>query len=315
LNFKIDFGNDGKGTAKNVKIQDVLPTPYTQYKVDSAMIYIKDVMNKKIDASQLFGNGLSISDLTAGQSGFITFAVTALQIPTLGPFNQVNKAVISASNATSKEDTASFTITKPAPKPAAVQITKTVTNLTYGDGSFNKTATGYSTDTFRFNLTFTNPGQSTATNVNIFDQLPAEMKFLSGTIYLLKDGQKVKIEDNAFSGGILIGDLAVNQTLSLQFDATFNKDEAAGAEFTNTGTIKADNNLEALDTAKVIVKEQIKPTPTPVTPVTPTLPTSLPKTGASVAIALLITSILVSAYYFLQEKLKFKKIVRSIKIN
>src|SRR5262249_22943288 len=154
ITYTVTVTNDGPDAATGVTLQDVLPTAVS-YQSSTATAGSYD------PSSRTWTVGMVPAGVTE------TLTITAL---VTGPSPAANTASISHSDqfdpdTSNNSDTASVN-----PLQADLEMTKTVDNPTPNVG-----------DTVTFTIALTNNGPADATNVQVTDQLPTGLSFVSFT--------------------------------------------------------------------------------------------------------------------------------------
>jgi len=165
-------------------------------------------------------------------------------------------------------------------------------------------------ETVEYLLSYKNTGTVTQNNVTVKDTLPINVTYVDGSTKLRNnnnpDGKTVV--DGITTTGLNIGDYATNAVAYTWFQAKMpeEKDLACGANrLTNTGRVDTVNGaLE--DTADVIINKECASQPT--CEEDGTCPVEIAKTGAGIAIFLVvaIAAVVVYHHYYVQSN-KLKK--------
>ncbi len=160
--FTITVTNDGPNDATNVIVKDVLPAGL-------------DYVNNNLGAAYNDGNGMwNVGTLTSGNSAELQITATVMSVGAktnwaeVWSADQVDPDSIAGNSSTSEDDDASATVTPPAGS-ADLSVTQSGLPLTPGIG-----------DNVVFTITVTNAaGPSDATNLQVRDQLPAGLEYVS----------------------------------------------------------------------------------------------------------------------------------------
>jgi uncharacterized repeat protein (TIGR01451 family) len=205
ITYTVTVANNGPNTATNVALQDVLPAGVS-YQSSSA------TEGSYNPATSTW----TVGSVAVGATQTLTITVLVVS-----PNPASNTASISHSDqfdpdTANNSDTASIN-----PQQADLELTKTVNNPTPNVG-----------DTVTFIVTLTNNGPATATGVQVTDQLPAGLTFVSATP---SQGSYV-----SSTGLWTVGTVAMAAMPTLQIQATV---ASPGAE-TNTATITAADQFD-----------------------------------------------------------------------
>lgn len=290
LEYKLNYTNTGNQALTGVTITDQLPN-LTTY--DSGGTY--DDVSKNIS--------FNIGSLAAGQSAQVSFKAKIQNDLADGVYEVVNSASIDADQLDPMQSNQVISnVYINTPVLNSYSINKTVSD----SDQFDQTETiSNAGETLEYKLNYTNTGDGNITNVVITDQLPDLTTYDSGGTY---DDANKNISFN-------IGSLAVGQSAQVSFKVKINDNFEDGVyDIVNTASIDADQ-LDALQSNQVISKVYIN-TPPPVVPpgktrnpepkVPPTF-TELVKTGAGIAVVLIIAFVLSFAFYLYLLKRKKQK--------
>ncbi|NIL95755.1 MAG: DUF11 domain-containing protein, partial [Planctomycetales bacterium] len=193
VTFTIEVTNDGPNTATNLEVRDQLP---------AGLAFVSAVASQ---GSYDSGSGIwNVGDLAA--NGSQTLQITASVTSTAGITNVAQVSAVDQEDPDStpnndvaaEDDQDDAILTTPQ---ADLQLTKTVDN-----------STPNLLDNVTFTISLTNNGPQTATNVEVRDQLPAGLAFVSA---LASQGSY-----DSGSGIWSVGDLAANGSQTLQITAS-----------------------------------------------------------------------------------------------
>ena len=285
VEFQIKVTSIGSTTAYNVIVRDVLP-PNLSYQG-----------NLKIDGISSSGDilsGLNLGSMAPGLSKTITFEaqVASAENFAYGTTALINTAYVRADEVSEISDSAILNVTREGPSQVALNIEKTVKNLTTGQRSWYESISASPSDKIAFKIVVTSTGNQVATNVTVKDILPDKIAWYGN----------LKIDDVSsgfdITEGVSIGNLAPGQSKTITFEVLLspNADFPYGTtELTNTAiAFNADTSVS--DTAKVrVFKKAVAGAVTEVpTGIVNSLLTSL-------GVTILLTYILLLGFFFYQK--------------
>lgn len=238
VQYRITVRNLGTASANNVLITDNFTT--FGVNINFASLSVSKV------SSGVLSSGVRINTLAPNDSVVITFSGTV----TINNGTVVNTAQASATNAPAVQDQATlFVSTAPVGNPA-LNLQKTVRNLTRGGTGFVDSVNAFGGDTVEFKVVVTNVGEATANNVKIRDVLPSGLSFQIGSV----GSDTVSANDDLMSSlGLDIGSLQQGQSVTVFFKATVT---ATSGTLVNTARTWANNASEVSDTASVVIISQ-----------------------------------------------------------
>jgi uncharacterized repeat protein (TIGR01451 family) len=221
--------NGGSGTAQNVFVTD-FGTSGTSFESGSLTV----------DGSSRSGSPSSISlgDLSSGREVTITY--TSSVYASSGSYT--NTATAQSSNTPSVSDTATVYVSTVTNTDARLQIIKSVRNDSQGTG-FQNSVSAQQNDRVTFEITVTNVGNTTVSNVRMSDFVPSGLNVDFGSIRL--DGSSISSVSDVF-----LGSMSVNQSRRITFTATVN---SSNTTIVNVATARGDNATEVRDDATVTV--------------------------------------------------------------
>jgi uncharacterized repeat protein (TIGR01451 family) len=160
------------------------------------------------------------------------------------------------------------------PKTPNFTINKTV-KLHNQTSQFAKSVTAQSGDRVDFKIVIHNSGQVKLTDMTLSDDLPLGMTFVNGSFSGVQSNTTIQtlpsdLTNILSSSSFIIGDLAVDQTVTIIFSATVDNDiEACTPPLVNKATAQPNqmNSKSSQANVQVCVSQ---PVVTPITPVTTT---------------------------------------------
>lgn len=162
-------------------------------------------------------------------------------------------------------------IIKRPPVPPQMSVSKYVKDISTGEGNFVKSDQAYAGDILEYRINFTNIGTVPADQVRIYDTLPANTQFISGTTVISRNGGTEKtLPDGITAGGTVLDSVAVGESGYIKFRVSTSTGLAKGENLVNTVFLSYDHKTISDTASTVIVAKG-----TPIVPAT----TSLPKTG------------------------------------
>jgi uncharacterized repeat protein (TIGR01451 family) len=220
VTYTVTVGNNGPNTATTVALQDVLPT---------------EVMYESSSATEGSYNP-STSTWTVGTVAVGATQTLTITVKVVSPNPASNTASISHSDQFDPDTANNSDMASIVPQQADLELMKTVNDSTPNVG-----------ETVTFTVTLTNNGPSAATNVQVTDQLPSGLTFVSAT-----PSQGTYVSS---TGLWTVGTVAMATMPTLQIRATV---ASANAEI-NTATITAADQFDpdpGNNTASVTVTPQ-----------------------------------------------------------
>ncbi len=130
------------------------------------------------------------------------------------------------------------------PSNTNLQIIKEVRNT--NGGSFSHTANAQQNQTVEYRIKVKNVGSAVANNVVVTDTFNPNLTFVQGTFTVSKPGATGSLT----GGGLQLGDMAVNEEVTITYQATIN---ANSGTLPNTAAAVATNAPSVQDTAQVLV--------------------------------------------------------------
>ena len=250
VTFTITAHNNGPSTATGVQVKDLLP---------AGLVYVSSTTTAgPYDSVTGFW---TVGTVTNGTTATLTITATVTSLTNVT--NTATKTAEDQVDPVPSNNSASSTVSCCT---ADIAVTKTVSNPTPNFGS-NVT----------FTVTATNNGPASATGLQLTDQLPAGLTYVSSTV----SGVTTY---NSLSGVWTIGLLPNTSTATLTITATVNTNAPA----TNTATKTAENEADSTaadDTASVTI--------TPVAAdvaISKTVSNSVPNQGTNVTFTVTATN-------------------------
>ncbi|MBU6447474.1 DUF11 domain-containing protein, partial [Patescibacteria group bacterium] len=235
VEFQVIVRNTGSVTATGVTASDALPAGL-------ASMPGTVTLNGTQASDSFIGSGISIPDLAPNSQAVITFRATF----NLYSGSATNTAYASASNA--NQVSGSATVTAITQQYGSIQISKTVRDVARGQTIFGETVSAQRGDTVDFRIVVTNTGTGPVTGINLSDQLPAGLSFISGSVSL--NGGSAS--DSLVTSGMSLPDLSAGTSATVMFSAQVNVNSGT---LTNTAQVTSSAGTQS-DTASVIVSGQ-----------------------------------------------------------
>lgn len=215
LTYTITAKNTGDQDLTNVVLKDTLPAHIasTSVSVNSASSY----------SGNLFGSGLNISKLAAGET--VTVKVMAVT-KSAGDFVCGDTSLVNTVSSTTDQDqtednnsnnSATTVVTKEC--STDYDLVKTVDKTSAKPG-----------DTLNYTLMFRNTGKLTLTNVVIKDTLPEGLELTGETKATVDNGSGISDLDKLFSTGVKIATVNAGGTVKVTFSAKVKSDKLACGE-------------------------------------------------------------------------------------
>ena len=291
VNFTLTVSNPGDATATNVILRDTLPR-----QIEFVSGIDKD----------LFGKGINIGDLTAGQSKSFTFKAKVIDLSP-GQYSFTNWSYAKADNDLEANAQAVVNIhvpSVPVVKEAKLEMDKFVRNVTKGDIEFVKEDQAFAGDILEYKVWFKNVGNSVMDNVEVFDTIPANTSYIPNSAFVVISGNKTAIA-NPVGNWVNVGSLQPDQSGYVLIQVQTDKNLTVGTSLVNTGFVRAEGIDSREAQAKTTIKDKTVIVPEqPVTPETPIIKgVQLPKTGANtLALSGLMFIISGIGYFYFRSK-------------
>lgn len=298
INYTASVYNNGDATLHTVFVSEHF-SPYVSY-VNGSSTATKGT--KTINLTDAWVNdGVNLGDLEVGQTVTIHFQAKVNS-------NAPDKAFI--------ESTAQFK-TNDLPNwiqcaaQTRLKTPEVVNKPHYTPSKTVNKATAKPGDELTYTLKVVNDGNVALHSVFIADNLPTGVTYVNGSTTATKGSTTINVTDTWIKDGVNLGDLAVDQTVTLVFKVKVNSDVKDGQLLENTGQFKTDelpNWIQCAAQTRVKVTPTPTPTPTatpcptgtvkdgdkcgevlPTTTVTP--PAVLPETGAGSVYLLALTGV------------------------
>jgi uncharacterized repeat protein (TIGR01451 family) len=252
VTFQIRVTNNSNTYLSNVNVRDQLP---------SNLNYVSG--STRLDGSYtgdgLISGGISLGQLSAGQSRTVTFDATVnmgyynnYNYYNYGYYNSypsatiTNYAYASSYNTSEVSDTASVYVSGQS-QNGYLNVYKYVRNITQNQNTLTTTTNANQGETVLFSIQISVPvGQ--VNNVRVWDVLPSGLNYVSGSARL----DNGVISDSLISGGVNIGTVSANQSRTLTLQATVNSN-VVSQTLTNTVFTNGDNVSQQSATAQVVV--------------------------------------------------------------
>lgn len=198
-------------------------------------------LNVSKNFSGTLQNGISLGSLFPFEDVIITYDATVSASTTT---TIVNTANVVATNTPQVSDTATVNVTPIAPQNANLTITKQVRNLN-NNGTFGTSASARVGEVVQYQVTVRNTGPATANAVVLRDQ------FNNSGITINQGSIAPANLTGSLTGGLNIGSLAVNQTITVTYIGTVNS--GANGIIGNTATVSATNANSVSASASVTI--------------------------------------------------------------
>ncbi len=247
LSFQVQLQNTGGSTLNNVVVRDTLPS-YLSYVFGSA----------RLDGSSLSDSvatgETNIGSLTANQTRTITLEAT---VNSSTSQTVTNYAYVRADGVSERNDTASINLSG-STTGGTLTITKTVSNQNTSQNFYTDGVNAVNNDRLKFQIQIQNTGNTTINNVFVYDNLPSNMTYVSGSTR--QDDNYMN--DGIVSGGINLGSLYAGAYRRITFEATVNISyynyygSSYNQTLTNYAYVRADNVSERNDSATIYIGGQ-----------------------------------------------------------
>ncbi len=225
VDFQIVVTNTGQATANNVNLTDNMPFGLSSLNYNTA------------SASDNIGNLYPGQSATWNLSAIVGQAVS--QSSTL-----TNAAFATSSNAPTVTATATVYVAQPF-APGNISITKYVRDVTQGQSAFQSSINANNGDTLQYQITATNTGSGTVSNLNISDSLPGGVNFTPNSFNI-----NTGTFNSAFNSSVTVPTLYQNQSVVITYSVQVNQ---ANGAIINTASVTGNPNLYASAQAVVNV--------------------------------------------------------------
>ncbi|MBU2564190.1 DUF11 domain-containing protein, partial [Patescibacteria group bacterium] len=192
--------------------------------------------------------------LTPGQSGSITIRARISDTVPVGTTTIQDRFNIDSSETslTYSNYVSTWVYKNDDPGNPSIDIEKQVRNVFSGT-SFSETVNAEKNDEVEFSLEIRSTGNTVLVNVRVWDNLPSQLDYISGTTRV--DGSYKG--DGIIGSGIYIGDISVGSSKIVKFKARVEDQSYSYATtLTNYGYADADNTSSVNDTARVIIEDE-----------------------------------------------------------
>ncbi|TSA46041.1 hypothetical protein D4R52_01250, partial [bacterium] len=246
LHFVINFNTTGSNSQDNVILNDSMPSQL-QFIGGSLRMDGNSVSSE----SNFFNSGINLGTLNSNSSHTASFDAYAPN--NSGNITLTNTAYVSSTQVTTRQATAQVIVNGNS-SSADLFITKSVLDVTRGDGSYQDMITANAGDRVRFQLNVSTLGGTTQSNVIVRDILPSQLTYVTGTENA--SGSYINNEYDLFGSGFNLGTIYSSTTKTIQFDAqVVNASSFSGtATIINTANVRSDQVSTRQDTATVNVQ-------------------------------------------------------------
>ncbi len=230
--------------ASNITLNDSIPGNFN-YLAGSARY------NNSGIGDQFTSTPMNLGSLSNGSASTLYYEGTVASSMPVGTTNITNTVNVSADNMGTCSSSATVSVTVNGGGGGSyyqIGISKLVRNITSGS-SYQKSVNANGNDRVGFQITVTNQGNATLNNVNVTDLLPNGLTFASGTVRIDNSNSS----DSLINNGLYIGDLSVNQSRTLTFEA--NVATNSSATLINTARATSSNTGSVQDTATVFISQ------------------------------------------------------------
>jgi uncharacterized repeat protein (TIGR01451 family) len=245
--FQIQLQNTGGSALNNVVVRDTLPS-YLSYVSGTA----------RLDGSTLSDSvatgETNIGSMAAGQTRNITLEAT---VNSSANQTVTNYAYVRADGVSERNDSADVYIGS-STTGGTLTITKTVSNQNTSQNYYTEEVNAVNNDRVKFRIQIQNTGNTTVNNVFVYDTLPSNLTYVSGSTR--QDDSYMS--DGIVSGGISLGSLYAGAYRQITFEATVNISSyyyygsSYNQTLTNYAYVRADGVSERNDTARIYVGGQ-----------------------------------------------------------
>lgn len=241
VRFKLVLSNTGDVRLNNVNVRDNMPAGLN-YDENSLVI------NGQESSKNITTENINIGNLeTTGDNQSVDIFFNAL-VEEDSAKVLTNTGRTWADNHSEVSDSATVTVGEVS-NDTTLSIAKTVTN---GESSRNwsESVNAEDNDIVRFRLIVSNEGSQTAEDLEISDELPSGLNYVSNSTYV--DGDRWDDDDGVItSSGISVGDLDEDDDVEVIFNVRVNQDN--DRTLTNIGYAQAANADRVDDEARVVV--------------------------------------------------------------
>ena len=234
VRFRIIVGNNGGETADNVVVTDEMESWLT-YQNNST--YVDGTRT----SDDIFNEGVELGDMPVNDEVEIIYTA---RVNTDREMTLDNEATADADNADPVSDNARVLNngSNPDDEPY-LDIDKTVDQSEVQPG-----------EEIEYTITLRNTGDGDATDVTIIDDLPNDIRYISGSIDIDLDGNGRIEDEDLFGDGVVISYLEPNDEVVIRYEARVDSDADEGDRLENVVVATDDEGDRAEDDAYVTVE-------------------------------------------------------------
>ena len=253
--YHLGIRNDGGTTAANVSVKDILPS-YMSYETGTTYIYTKDHPEGIKQSDTLFGGGITLGSVTAGNDGitYVTYRVKLFTNMPAGSFVLSNIAKVYMNGV--EQDQAQAKVLVSAAR--GLVISKYVSNGV----SWVKQNSGKLGDTLSYRIVIRNTGNIPLQAVMVKDALPVFVTYTSGSSRINNEQAS---DDIISANGLLVGTLAPGEQKTITLSGIIHGcPPIGGYDLINTAYARSDQMSEISDSADTVVNVSplVAPLPT-----------------------------------------------------
>ena len=250
IEFSIRITSVGNETAKNSRVRDQVPSNLT-YITGSTTV---DGISKNDDITT--ASGLAMGDLYVGASREIRFRARVNSFSNSTSFTITNTAYAWADHTCSNiSDNAQLILSNGQVQTPSISITKTGRDITKNQTQFLNSFMADPGDQVEFTIQVSNTGNTSATNVKIWDSLPNNISIISGSTTV--DG--ATWGGDVIGAGLGLGTINSGQVRTIRFRGTVasaNNFAAGSTTLVNTAFMSSDNMPQKSDQTSIIIYRQ-----------------------------------------------------------
>lgn len=234
VRFRIVVGNNGDSTAENVVVTDEMEN-WLVYQSNSTYV------DGDRTSDDIFDEGVDLGDLDPNDTVEIIYTA---RVNTDREMTLDNEATADADNADPVSDNARVLNNGSNPEEEPfLDLTKSVDQSQVKPG-----------DEIEYTLTLRNTGDGDATQVTITDELPNDIRYISGSIDIELDGDGDVTDEDLFGDGVVIDTMEPNDEVVITYMARVDSDAEEGDRLENVAVATDHEGDRAEDEAAVTVQ-------------------------------------------------------------
>ncbi len=235
VRFRVLVGNDGDETAINTYVID---------DIDSRLEYIENstYVDGDRESDDIFDEGIDLGDVRVGDEIEIIYTARS---NTDRDITMENEATADADNADPVSDIARVLNSGDVVEEPYLDISKDVDE--------NRVSPGQEVE---YTIVLRNTGDADATDVTIVDDLPSDVRYISGSIDIDLDGRGDVEDDDLFDDGVVIDYMEPGDEVTIRYEARVDSDVDDGDRLENVVVATDDEGDRAEADEELIVENE-----------------------------------------------------------